>query len=381
MNAPGPTVLASGAWLKNSACLLDAAGPHWSALHGDLDGPQACCKLEASLRQLALAAGRPVDAVAHDLHPDFFSTRIARELAQEWCVPAIAVQHHHAHIAAVLAEHALDEPVVGLALDGVGLGTDGSAWGGELLRVDVHGFERLGSLWPLQLPGGDIAAREPWRMAASALHAAGQGKRIATRLAAAVGDNLARGVQRMLATGLNCPATTSAGRWFDAAAGALGLSVRQRHEAQAAMALEQAASQWLESHAVDVLADVQIVDSRLDLRPLLSPLFDVPASAPHVGAAAAWFHVSLAHALAGWAAGAAKGLGLRTICLGGGCFANRVLRDHLVEGLARRGLRVLLPQAKGCGDAGLALGQAWVVAQWLRRAPAASFPQEVPACV
>jgi hydrogenase maturation factor HypF (carbamoyltransferase family) len=152
MKQPLPAVLASGAWLKNTACLLDHGQVRWSALHGDLQDPAACCQLEASLRALAREARAPVAAVAHDLHPDFYSTRIAIALAKEWGVPAIAVQHHHAHIAAVMAEHGLDEPVIGLALDGVGLGTDGTAWGGELLRVSGNGWERLGSLWPLVLP-------------------------------------------------------------------------------------------------------------------------------------------------------------------------------------------------------------------------------------
>lgn len=250
MKQPLPAVLASGAWLKNTACLLDHGQVRWSALHGDLQDPAACRQLEASLRALARGARAPVAAVAHDLHPDFYSTRIAVALADEWGVPAIAVQHHHAHIAAVMAEHGLDEPVIGLALDGVGLGTDGTAWGGELLRVSGHGWERLGSLWPLALPGGDAAAREPWRMAASALHALGAGDRIAARFSPDVGPGLAAGVQRMLATGLNCPTTSSAGRWFDAAAGALGLCIRQAHEAEAAMALEAAAARWLARHEI-----------------------------------------------------------------------------------------------------------------------------------
>ena len=117
-----PPVLAVGAWLKNTACLLDADGTaHWSALHGDLRDAQACCALEASARALAARATQPIAAIAHDLHPDFYSTRLALTLADEWQIPAIGVQHHHAHIGAVMAEHGLHEPVIGLALDGVGL--------------------------------------------------------------------------------------------------------------------------------------------------------------------------------------------------------------------------------------------------------------------
>ena len=215
--------------------------------------------MEQSARALLTQASGPVDAVAHDLHPDFFSTHLALRLANELGVAAIAVQHHHAHIAAVLAEHGarhdterdterdIARPVIGIALDGVGLGTDGVAWGGEVLLVDGAQFERVGHLSPLALPGGDVAAREPWRMAAAAIHASGLAEQIVPRFATTVGDQAARTIHTMLQRGLNCPQTTAAGRWFDAVAGLLGLSVRQEFEAQAAIALEQAATRYLQS--------------------------------------------------------------------------------------------------------------------------------------
>lgn len=367
MQEPLPAVLACGAWLKNTACLLRGRQAVWSAPHGDLQDAVACRQLEDSLRSLAHEAAAPVAALAHDLHPDFFSTRIALTLAHEWGVPAIGVQHHHAHIAAVIAEHDPELPVIGLALDGVGLGTDGTAWGGELLWMDNRRWERLGGLWPLALPGGDVAAREPWRMAASALHALGAGEQIGQRFAPVVGSTLSAGVQRMLATGLNCPSTSSTGRWFDAAAGALDLSTRQSHEAEAAIALERAAAAWLADHEPEPLAG--LVDPEhlrhLDLRPLLERLFSWPAPQHNAGEAAAWFHVSLAQGLADWAGAAARKTGCRTVCLGGGCFFNAVLRERVTRGLERQGLRVLSPQAHGCGDGALALGQAWVAARGL----------------
>lgn len=359
-----PTVLACGAWLKNTACLLSPGRLQWSALHGDLSHPDACRALELSARSLLRHAQRPVAAVAHDLHPDFYSTRLGLSLAHELGVPAIGVQHHHAHIAAVMAEHALQEPVIGLALDGVGLGTDGKAWGGELLWVAPGDWRRLGHLWPLALPGGDVAAREPWRMAAAALHALGRTEEISQRFTPVVGDVAARMVQRMLERGINCPSTSSTGRWFDAAAGALGLSVRQTHEAEAAIALEQKAQVWLSQndpptvrHGVDTLCL-----ERLDIRTLLEPLLVTPADFPDVPAAAAWFHLALADGLADWAALAAKQTGAHTVCLGGGCFLNAVLTRRVTSSLRQRGLRVHMPQTQSCGDAGLALGQAWVAA-------------------
>lgn len=362
-----PTVLACGAWLKNTACLLTADEPVWSTLHGDLSQPAACRALEVSARSLLGQAKEPVIAIAHDLHPDFFSTRLAVSLAHELGVPAIGVQHHHAHIAAVMAEHALQKPVIGLALDGVGFGTDGTAWGGELLWVAPTGWKRLGHLWPLALPGGDVAAREPWRMAASALHALDRTHEVGERFAPVVGEVTAQIVQRMLERGINCPATSSTGRWFDAAAGALGLSVRQVHEAEAAMALEQQAQTWLAQNGIPVVQHgVDMTDlKRLDIRPLLAQLLATPSDAASVPAAAAWFHLALADALADWAALAAKQSGVRTVCLGGGCFLNQLLTNRITSGLQQRGLNVFMPQTQSCGDGGLALGQAWVAAHSL----------------
>ena len=242
-------VLAVGAWLKNTAGLLDGDRYTASALHGDLGTPDACAALEASVEALVRNARGPIDAVAHDLHPDFHSTRLALHWADRLGVPAIGVQHHHAHLAVVQAERGLDGPLLGLALDGVGLGTDGTAWGGELLRLDTAGgFARLAHLPPLALPGGDVAAREPWRLVAAVLHALGRGDEIGPRLAPVVGAAAAQGVKTMLARGVNCPVSSGAGRWFDAAAGVLGLSVRQREEAEAAVALERCAAAWLEWH-------------------------------------------------------------------------------------------------------------------------------------
>lgn len=361
-----PDVLAVGAWLKNTACRLGADGPRMSPVHGDLSDPEACRALEGSLRRLLDDAAQPVRAVAHDLHPDFFSTRLAFQLAAELGVPAVGVQHHHAHIAAVMAEFRVDGPVIGLALDGVGLGTDQQAWGGELLQVSPQAWTRLGHLHPLALPGGDLAAREPWRMAASALHAMGRGDEVPTRFAAVVGLGAVQGVRRMLDQRLNCPPSSSTGRWFDAAAGALGLSVRQSQEAEAAMALEQAAVRGLAADpGLRPEQDAGLgADGVLDLRPLLSALFD--ARADGVDRAAAAFHLSLAQALGRWATLAARQHSVDTVCLGGGCFFNAVLSRELTQNLEACGLKVLRPQHYSCGDAGLALGQAWVVAQQLR---------------
>ncbi|MBK6929236.1 MAG: carbamoyltransferase HypF [Comamonadaceae bacterium] len=369
-------VLALGAHLKNKACLVAGAQVFWSDAHGDLADVQACTNLQASVdRLLALARkqGQAIQAVAHDLHPDFFSTRLALQTAERLGVPAIPVQHHHAHVAVLLAEAGRTDATTGLALDGYGMGSDGTAWGGELLRVDTTGWQRLGRLSPLALPGGDRAALEPWRMAAGALHALGRGGEIVPRWSASVGESAARTIAAMLARDVRCPPTSSAGRWFDAAAAALGLRLRQRHEAEAAVALQQCAQAWLDRHAPGVVADIDAVarhrlsaDGELNVLGLLEPLLalgDPVAKRDDdaIGRAAAQFHISLASALTDWVC--------RTmpadpapfvVALSGGCFHNGLLRDHVQRKLAQRGGAILATTEPG--DATLALGQAWVAA-------------------
>ncbi len=367
-------VLACGAFLKNRACLLDGNQVHWSALHGDLGDPAACAALLESVDALVALADGPIHAVAHDLHPDFYSTRVALGVAQRLGVPALAVQHHHAHVGVALAEnlpaHRSDGPVIGVALDGVGLGADGTPWGGELLWVhsadNAHHWGRVGNLAPLAQPGGDAAAREPWRLAAAVLFAAGRGEEIEARFAPAVGASAARMLLAQLQKNINCPSSSSAGRWFDAAAGALGLCVRQTSEAQAAMVLQQLAEQWLASHPewISMAGAPQGMQyDTLNLHPLVLELFDIaPDDVAGRAHAAAQFHLALAGGLAAGAIDAAQRHGAAMVALVGGCFANAVLRRALLGRLQAAGLQVLEPQAAGCGDEGLALGQAWVAA-------------------
>jgi len=354
--AGGRRVLACGAFLKNSAGLLDGAVFHGSPLHDDLSTPEACVALEASLGALVERAGGRIDAVAHDLHPDFHSTRLAQAWAVRLGVPAVAVQHHHAHAGVVMAEQAWRgerAPALALALDGVGLGTDGAAWGGELLAVRADGFERIAHLPVLPLPGGDVAAREPWRLAAAVLHGQGRGAEIVARFGPTVGDAMAAGVQTLLDRGLRCPPSTGAGRWFDAAAGLLGLSLRQAAEAEAAIALERAATDWLARNPMP-----ELPAASLDLAPLVADLAD--ESEP--GRGAARFHGALSQGLVAVTVAAAQRLDTDRVALGGGCFFNRLLSAAVTDGLQAAGLRVCRPQQVDVGDAGLALGQAWVAA-------------------
>lgn len=356
--AAGPSVLAFGAHLKNTVCVTRGDEAFVSPHIGDLDNAATCGMLDETVDRLLRLVDVEPAAVAHDLHPDYRSTQAALAFAHARGLPTFAVPHHHAHIAAVAAEHGRAEPLLGLALDGVGYGTDGGIWGGELLRVDGTHCERLGHLRELPLPGGDRAAREPWRMAASVLHALGRGDEIETRFpgpaAAAVREMLARGVQS--------PPSSSCGRWFDAAAGLLGIKPVAAFEGQAAMLLEGLAE------TAPVLAagegGFEILDGNvLDLLPALRELADALDGAT----AAARFHAALAAGLAEWVMRGAAATGLRTVALGGGCFMNRILARTLAAALAGRGIEVLEAAAVPPNDGGLSLGQAWIAMQAMRK--------------
>lgn len=352
----GPPVLALGGHFKNTVCVTRGDEAFLSQHIGGLDNPATCAMLrEVSQHLLDILQVRP-ERIAHDRHPDFYSTRLAQELAAQWGIPAMPIQHHHAHIAAVMAEHHLDEPVLGLALDGVGLGNDDLAWGGELLRLEGVQLERIGHLAPLRLPGGDRAAREPWRMAASVLFDLGHADAISRRFA---DQAQASGIARLLQSGANCPPTTSLGRHFDAAAGLLGLCPILSFEGQAAMQLEGLAETagdaepWPDSYRIGA-------DSVLDLKPLFARLLDHASNPAH---AAAGFHASLACALADWTQGLAVAHNIHRIALSGGCVLNRILARHLRQGLQVRGLTVYEAHQAPPNDGDLSLGQAWIARQ------------------
>ena len=343
----GPSVLALGAHLCAAACATRGDEAVMTPHIGDLDTPATIAFLAEAIEHLChLLDVRPV-AVAHDRHPDFASTRLAEQLG----LPTIPVQHHHAHLAAVAAEHRVIGPALGLALDGYGLGDGGAAWGGELMRIDGPRYKRIAGLAPLPQPGGDKAARQPWRMAAAVLAALGRGDEIEHRFA---DQPEAEAVATLLARGIACPPTSSCGRMFDAVCGLAGLVPRASYEAQAPMHLEALVRK------PRVLDDRWSMDDRGDLA--LLPLLAALADEPDRQRAAELFHGTLAAWLVGWVAHHHPGGG-SPVLLAGGCLANRVLAEALVAGLGDRGLTALLPRAVPAGDGGLALGQAWVARQ------------------
>ena len=365
----GPPVLACGAWLKNTVCVTRGSEAHVSQLIGDLDSAAARQMLDDTVARLCKELDVQPEMVAHDLHPDFYSTQFAQNYAAQHCLPIVAVQHHHAHIAAICAERHIGEAVLGLALDGVGLGADNTPWGGELLRVEGADFERVGHLATLSMPGGDRAAREPWRMAAAVLFQLGRGVEIAQRFPNQPG---AQTVAAMLERNLNCPITSSTGRLFDAAAGLLGVCEIQAFEAQAAIRLQEEAQRHGQ---VAPLEDGYRIDASgaLVFSPLLAELADCPKGNNGAGHGAALFHATLAAGLAEWVERAARRHNIADVALGGGCFHNDILLRTLSDRLAAQGLRVLAGRQMQPNDSAVSLGQAWVALQLTRRFMALSI--------
>lgn len=384
INTQNCHVLALGAWLKNTLCLANSNIAHLSPIIGDLNSAEACRHHENWAKTLIESCDSPLIAIAHDLHPDFHSTRHANALAKILGVPCIPVQHHHAHLMAVLAEHSQDlnfEPspsstILGLALDGVGYGNDQTLWGGELLWAQGKDYHRQGHLFPLALPGGDRAAREPWRMVAAALHALGRTQDISTtlqRLYPTSYTHQRSAIATLLTQNINAPLTTSMGRWFDAATGILGLCDVMRYDAEAPIILQKqalqhgAVSPWREGFVIHP-PTANSPQRVLDFRPLLSALLslDIPKQA---GYGAALFHATVAAGLAQWLAQEYSMINrqsspLSALVFGGGVFANDLLTSALCSELT-----LLLPtsappmlQARQIapGDSAIALGQAWI---------------------
>lgn len=342
--------LAVGAHLKATVCVTRGDEAFVSQHIGDLDTPEALLFFEETVAHLLAITDVTPEWVAHDLHPDFFSTRFAQDFAAKHDIPAHAVQHHHAHVASVIAEHGLKGGVLGLALDGFGLGEgDGQAlnWGGEALIVDGFDYQRAGHLAPLPLPGGEAAFRAPWRIAAAVLKDHGREDEIATRFSQ-FGDVSV--LMQMLKQNVNVVPSTSCGRLFDAAAGLLGVQPVASFDGQAPMKLEALVT---EPYVVDKTWSLN--DGVLDLGVLLGRLADMDSVS---GANA--FHGTLIEALSNWAKNLADDAGLSQIVLSGGCVLNRVLTEGLQHNLRHSGFDVYRSHGVPPGDGGISLGQAHI---------------------
>jgi hydrogenase maturation protein HypF len=343
-------VLATGAELKSTFCLARGRRA-WVSHHiGDLKDADTLASFQEGVAHFERLFAVAPQVVAHDLHPDYLSTTYA--LAREG-VERVGVQHHHAHLAACLAEHGETGPAVGAIFDGAGLGSDGTVWGGEILVGDLRGFERAGHLWPVALPGGDQAAHEPWRMACAWRSAAGGD----ARPLRGVDEARWRAVARMAETGMASPPTTSVGRLFDAVAALCGLRLEVSYEGQAAMELE-AACDSSERGAYPLRAVAGVLDAR---ETILAIDRDVSRGVA-AGTIATRFHHALADATAAECAQLAADRGIEIVVLSGGAFQNRRLLERTAPALEDAGLRVLVPERLPPNDGGVAFGQAAVAA-------------------
>jgi hydrogenase maturation protein HypF len=273
----------------------------------------------------------------------------------------IGVQHHHAHLAACLAEHGRRGPAAGAIYDGTGYGTDGTIWGGELLVGGLKGFERAGHLWPVRLPGGARAVREPWRMACAWLLESVGPSELPRTIAAAVSERAWDDVQRLAQTGTASPVTTSMGRLFDAVAALCGLRLRVNYEGQAAAELEAACDpaehDFYPLHVTRSPSGV-LLDARVTVTAILG---DLRRGAP-VAKVAARFHNAIASATASALMLVASDRGVDQVVLSGGSFQNRVLLKRVSTNLRQAGLKVLIPALLPPNDGGIAYGQAAVAA-------------------
>jgi hydrogenase maturation protein HypF len=381
-----PPLLAYGAEQKAAFCLLTDTAAVLSQHQGDLE---EVATYEDYCKNLALYADiydhRPELLVA-DLHPEYISTKLARERATSENLPLIRVQHHHAHIAGCMAEHGFprdSKPVLGLALDGLGYGDDDSIWGGEFLLSDYRGYERLASLLPVAMPGGVQAILEPWRNLYAHLRASlGWEQVLRTHAKLELCADLQRRplaiLDRMIDSRINSPVASSTGRLFDAVAAAVGLCRdRVSYQAQAAMELETAAGAGLREtiHPADVYAFARRTAPareggttllRLDPAPMWSALLRDLERGVATRIIAARFHLGLAHSLAELAADLVADLPdserSTTVILSGGCLQNRILLEHLGAGLEARGLRWLANVTTPANDGGVAFGQAVIAA-------------------
>ena len=356
-------VLGCGAELKSTFCLAKNERA-WVGHHiGDLKNYETLRSFQEGVAHFERLFAVAPEAIAHDLHPEYLSTKYATEREGSEGVELVAVQHHHAHLAACLAEHGSAGPAVGAIFDGTGYGEDGTVWGGELLLGDLSSFRRVGMLLPVRLPGGERAIRQPWRMACAWLAVLEDGPPALPRaLRGRVDERAWRQVAELARTGVASPLTTSMGRLFDAVAALCGLRPEVSYEGQAAIELEAACSRAeLAPYPLPLGGggELLVLDARATIEAVAA---DIEAGVP-VGAVATRFHAAVAGATAAACARAAAEHGVKQVALSGGVFQNRRLLSETAAGLETAGLQVLIPERLPCNDGGIAYGQV-AVAAW-----------------
>lgn len=356
------SILGLGADLKNTFCLLRDKSAVLSQHLGDLDDLDIFEQYQSAIDLFESIYRFTPTALVGDMHPNYVSHRFAKQLSAQLDIPFVQVQHHHAHIAAVMVEHGLPrntDKVIGLALDGLGFGDDQRLWGGECLLVDYTSSQYLGGLPAVALPGGEMAARQPWRnLLAHWLQFVPnwQQQSDAIQLLEFPWQGLEKAIER----GLNCPTASSAGRLFDAVAAALGIcTVQTSWEGEAACQLEALA---MNSGVMTHPVTMPLINQRLDLATFWREW--CAYQAPKAQRAHA-FHVALANGFAQLAKISAQQYGIKTIVLSGGVMHNKLLRNLLMNNLNE--FEVLTARQFPMGDGGLALGQVAIASAKLKR--------------
>jgi len=366
-------LLAVGAMLKNTFALCRNRYAFISHHIGDLDNYSAFGAFVEGVEHFKRLFAIEPQAVAYDLHPDYPSTRFALDYAESNGLPSIGVQHHHAHVAAVMAEYGLEGPVIGVAYDGTGYGTDGTIWGGEILLATYEGFERAAHLECVPMPGGERAVREAWRMAASWLRQTfgDDGERLAFGIDERVGEERWRQIWKLLRSDLPQPQTSSIGRLFDAVASLLGICDFGAYEGHPAIWLEMAASRWTGKFN-DAFEQPPFRFELTDSEPIVLKATSViegiveglkrnlPAEQ-----IAAQFHAAVADATLRACIKIRERTGVKDVVLSGGVMQNVLLLGWLIDLLKLEGFRVFVPTKLPPNDGGICFGQAAVAARLL----------------
>jgi len=366
-------ILACGAHLKNTFCIAAGTSAFLGPHIGDLESVATLRAYETAIERVKSFVGVAPTVLAHDLHPDYFSTRYA--LAQEG-VRTIGVQHHHAHIASAMAEHAIDGPVVGVAYDGTGFGTDGTSWGGEILIADYEHFERFATFRPIALAGGDQAIRQPWRIALALLDDVFDGAPPlhAIPLFREFSAPAIEAVRRMIARRFNTTPARGVGRYFDAL-GAIVLGMADaRYEGEVAFRWNMVADDAERGRYPIVIHD-GTSPWEIDPRPMVKAAVDDLLTGRSAATISARFHNTLAAATAEVARAAIISKGDMPVVLSGGCFQNARLAESVIDAV-RPSARVVMNRDVPAGDGGIALGQAFIADARLRAGVAESIVEQ-----
>ncbi|NOZ04214.1 MAG: carbamoyltransferase HypF, partial [FCB group bacterium] len=358
VRSDGPPVLATGGELKNTVCLLKGNHAILSQHIGDLENLEAYNFFRLTIHHLERIFDTRPELIAHDLHPGYLSTKWATDQNE---TPVLPVQHHHAHLAACLAENHHPGPVIGLIMDGTGYGIDGTIWGGEVLIGGYDGFNRFGYFEPLPLPGGDAAIKAPWRTAVSYLYRT-YGKHLPDLPFLREHDSLP--IIEMLEKNINSPLTSSCGRLFDAVAVIAGGRPTIHYEAQAAIEFMQQCES-LSLRPFDYILDQKRDHWEISIPPLIRSVVRACENGESICRISGRFHKTLIEIFTEIATLARRETGIPDVVLSGGVFQNQVLFANLIPKLEREGFRVLVHSRVPTNDGGIALGQAMIGRQYL----------------